>query len=141
MSMDIYASASTSLWECLFVCIWICVSVSAYISVSGSACLCMNVYACLCLWDVCFCTSLMCTHCSVCWFFYLSVCGCTHVWESRQKTVGLGATPCVTPVSCGPVPDAGTVAFRGLESNFPFPECCLSVHRSAAGRSEVFSDQ
>ena len=91
------------------------------------ACSLVRELVCLCLWDmldpVCVCVSL-----------------CACVGERNEKS-GPRCHVCAELVSCEPVPNAEAAAFGGLAGNFPFPECCPSVHRSAAGRTEVFPYQ
>ena len=77
---------------------------------------------------------------------YAGSCVCVCVWlcacvgEGDEKS-GPRCHVCAELVSCEPVPNAEAAAFGGLAGNFPFPERCPSVHRSAAGRTEVFPYQ
>ena len=95
------------------------------------ACRLVCELVCLCLWDM---------------LDRVFVCVCVCVWlcicvGERDEKSGPGCHVCAELVSCEPVQDAEAAAFGGLAGSFLFPEHCPSVHRSAAGRTEVFPYQ
>jgi hypothetical protein len=59
----------------------------------------------------------------------------------RNITVGLALLAPLCTVQLCSAPNSEEVAFGSSAGYFSFPDCCPSTPRSAAGCTEVFSDQ